>query len=927
MALRLSRNACSSDTRQLFLLCGLSYVLLILFDRPILAQHFDSFEGGEPRWILVESDCQAELTEHGMSLVQPHSGRTCEMLQVKCNFGTMALLAYPIEPCMVADEFQPRIWTRCSSGRIQIGVRIVFPFAEHPVTHGRLSTILWGDIYQDTGSWQMLKLPDLELRKREALVQLRQKFGANIKLDGEYIDSVVLNVYTGPGSYRVQLDDLELHGMIPMAAVGTPPPRDWRQKWRWRYQVPTAEERYWATPNRSPTWLQHRGESLAWVESMGFTGVLVDNLPSGEWLAEARKSNLGVLSPPPPYPVEYADELLPVIRGWVVGAALDKQQAQVARSQAHLVASLPQNLRRPLIAEALEDFFMFSRIADELIIPVPMSSTAGDMPQRRAWMNHQLEVAQQRSEGWVSINVGLDPYLSRQIEEARSAVQPELVPHYTVDPLGLHFHATSAIVAGARGVLFRTQKPLESQNAGDSAAVAAISRFNNDMDLWGPWITGGQAVAPPNCSAEWTCAAWNISQSKLIIVQSKLPGSQHCVPSTHAQPLELNCPLPGVGQQLFRLTNGSLERLDNDVENAKLIWSVEAPNPVETFLITSNPMVLRFVRNQLAESVEMNAASQLEIANLNIEMATRVISARHGDRPVRADMINDPLVQNLPLARRQIDQGWQALRSKQPLAGMKLANSATDKIQNVLYDSYKIANLNLASPQTSPFVVSPVALDLHWAVAAACARNQWQAVELPGSQFSDLARLLDAGWSQERRLEERLNLRVELLPSSSSSGPGLRLAAYSRNWEAGQVAGGYEGASLRIRSAATPVKAGQLIRVSAKARVISSSELPNSGLLVYDNQVGQNLGQMINGRPGDEVPVELYRWITNDGEFRLLAECRGECDIVLASIECYLITPASNQRNFKTAPYNSPPRGSTIILNESASKPAAATNR
>ena len=147
------------------------------------------------------------------------------------------------------------------------------------------------------------------------------------------------------------------------------------------------------------------------------------------------------------------------------------------------------------------------------------------------------------------------------------------------------------------------------------------------------------------------------------------------------------------------------------------------------------------------------------------------------------------------------------------------------------------------------------------------------------------------------------------------------MAAYAKELQAGKVAGGYEGSSLQIRSASIPVRAGQLVRVSAVAKVINHSGVPNSGLLVYDNQIGPGLGQLIVGSPGENVPVELYRWIVEDGEFRVLAECRGECDIVLESIETNIITPASNQRNFETSPFNSTPSGSTILWNKSAGSP------
>src|SRR5687768_15484689 len=61
------------------------------------AQLVDSFEGGAPRFQLVESDCQAQLALNEISPSLPRSGQTCELLEIVCSNGTYAYLAAPIE--------------------------------------------------------------------------------------------------------------------------------------------------------------------------------------------------------------------------------------------------------------------------------------------------------------------------------------------------------------------------------------------------------------------------------------------------------------------------------------------------------------------------------------------------------------------------------------------------------------------------------------------------------------------------------------------------------------------------------------------------------------------------------------------------------------------------------------------------------------
>ncbi len=266
---------------------------------PALAQMQDSFEGGLPRWRLVESDCNAQLTLQDISVSLPRSGQTCELLQVSAGNGTFVYVAYPIEPCVVVDEFQPRIWTQCASAGIRIGVRVVFPTSFHPVTGGRLTAIVWGDTYSDTGEWEAIKVTNLQKQFEAEVVALRQRFGPSVNVEDAFIDAVVMNVYTGPGGYRVKVDDLNLQGHISLPSVGRPIPANWREAWLWRPESVNPEGRFWTVMNRPEVWLHYQGESLPWLKSLGITGLVINRLPSEEQLQAIHDAKLSVVSPPP----------------------------------------------------------------------------------------------------------------------------------------------------------------------------------------------------------------------------------------------------------------------------------------------------------------------------------------------------------------------------------------------------------------------------------------------------------------------------------------------------------------------------------------------------------------------------------------------------------------------------------------------------
>lgn len=882
----------------------------------------DSFEGGAVRWQLVDSDCQAQLATHELSLIMPHGGSSSELFDVVCGQGTMALLAYPIEPSRILDEFRPALWTRSSSGRIQLGVRVVFPMAQHPVTLGRLNSILWGGVYSEPGQWQMLEVTELKKKLTVEMVGLRQRFGSELNLEGAYIDCLVINAYTGPGRCRLQLDDLNLRGLVSLAATGQPPPPNWRERWRWRYEViDNSEQRFWASGNRPTTWLHYHQESLPWIKSLGFTGLMLNHVPSEQQLRLIAQAELGAIPPAPPHGLQFDQSAAQAIKGWSIGSALDGRQAEVARATALRVSQFPSEVRRPLFGEALEQYWLFSRIADEVILPFPAPPTAGSSRDKLNWVTRNLETTNKRGTGWVSIAVGPTPTLVDQIRAAHELIAPqEPFDEAQANPLGLRYQVANAVLAGARGFVFRTFKPLDStafSGSGEAAQLAAVRLIHEDLALWGPWIVGGQAVAPPNLDRpDYVANAWSVSQSRLVLALAMPADAQYCLPSTAGQPLVLSIASPSTPQQVLRLTDGRLERMDAEMTPLGLKWQIDQPQPIESFVITSNPLVMDFTRNQLSRQAEQRAADQLEIVSYNSGLAAKLIGARFPTvAGVELSSAATDALRRLTQAQRQIEQGYQALHARQTTAAIGLAARASDSVQALLFDAQQVATSNLATAQSSPLVVSPTALGYHWQLADACSRSEWRPLEVPGVELRSPPEMEALGWSLEQRPLEKVDLQVEFLPPTAEHTPGLRLAAYGQppaavgagtlevvRAEPAPIAGGYEGASSRVRSAAAQVRVGQLVRVAAQARILRAPATPDSGILIYDNQAGPSLGQLIRGQAGELVSVELYRFVVAEGEFRILVECRGECDVVLESIVTSVIEPAVNRQSYVTAP-------------------------
>ncbi len=339
-------------------------------------------------------------------------------------------------------------------------------------------------------------------------------------------------------------------------------------------------------------------------------------------------------------------------------------------------------------------------------------------------------------------------------------------------------------------------------------------------------------------------------------------------------------------------------------------WEIPQPDPIEICVLTDNPIVERYVSRTVNQSGTEAAEDMLDIANHQLLLASRVTAARWPAGDGLAVRYNS----TISAAQALVEQGYNRLRANRPRQALDAAGQAYDAAQMILHESYTVAISNLASPQSSPLVLSPATLPYHWSVADACRRSTWRPLPIPAGEFSNLDTMIEAGWTQQRRLNERADMRVELVPASSqdtdspktSDSPknnstlGLRLAALARP---GQVLpGGYEGATIRVRSAPAEVRQGEMVRIVGRAIIRQAPRDPGAGLLVYDNKGGPALGQLIRGAAGEVVPIELYRFVTDDQPLRVLTELRGACDIVLEGLSLSAIEPAENFQRYTTTP-------------------------
>jgi hypothetical protein len=294
------------------------------------AQLRDSFERPELTWQLSkEADCGVRIVAHDRPLRESHSGQASEHFQLNVGNGTFVPLVTPIGRAPLIPEFRPTLYVKADRPSIQLMARVVFPRNIDRGTGHPISSLVRGDFYTDVGQWQQLTIQDIaKLLDQETRV-LRTQFGSAFDPREAYVDRIVLNAYSAPGTIDLWIDDLEISGYVDLNdSTGPQVARPAADAAGAASSAAAASVQGSMLTVRGRPFLcravQHRGEPFEWLKSLGFNTIKLSASPSAAELNEARRLELSLIAPPP-----YADQITgiaesgyDVVIAWSLGSRL-----------------------------------------------------------------------------------------------------------------------------------------------------------------------------------------------------------------------------------------------------------------------------------------------------------------------------------------------------------------------------------------------------------------------------------------------------------------------------------------------------------------------------------------------------------------------------------------------------------------------------
>lgn len=868
---------------------ALAAALVLVACREVPAQLRESFESPTATWTLAQADCGVKKLLQERTFRESHTGSGCERLRLHVGnkLGTFVYLTHPIGKAPVIAELAPSLWVKADKANVQLLARVVYPRTTDPGTGRSISSLLAGDRYTDVGAWQQLKVAELQkLVARDAAAR-RLEFKDKFSEREAYIDLLVLNAYTGPGTIDLSIDDLEIEGYLnlgedisvarPEGARGDdlPAAADPRQGVAMQGSLLLVDGR-----PLMPRIIEHQGEPLEWLKSLGFNGVKLSKSPTADELKEAARLNLWLVAPPPYAAGEQRigseyDRVL----AWSLGSDLASRDLEPTRQVAGEIRALDPRHRRPLVCGAVADLANYSRLADVVFLSQPTLGTSFELGALRGWLTDRSRLVRPGTPLWAGVQTHLPTALREQIiQMSQGAAWNE-----DLDLAQMRLLVYSSLAAGAKGLVFQSQLPLHTDSNAGAFRVDLLKLLNYELLLLEPWGAAGDRAEPIDTGdPSLQASVLATERSRLLLVTRHMPAQQFVAGPADSRPISIVVPGVPVSDVAYRITLAGPKELRTKTTSGGLRVTIDEPDLAMAVVVTQDPLVLHHLKRILEEA-------RFPIARLRYEASyRRLLAVTDIDRELTA------AGHGLAAAAAWIAeaQGYlQQARRAHETSDLRTLHAACGKcdaaLAKVRRGHWEQTAAAFPSPASSPCIARFGTLPVHWKFAQRLQRNHWGPNALAAGDMESLSQLLQAGWKQQRDVPAGVQADVALSLASPHGGrTALRMHAWAES--AGKAPAALERAPLWITSSPVPVRQGQLVRIHGWVQVPRPLAACREGLLIFDSMTGPALGERVFATSGWRE-FTLYRAVPENGELRVTIALTGLGEASLDDLSVSLI--------------------------------------
>ena len=854
-------------------------VSLTTFCNSSVAQVYESFDSGSPTLRLGRNDCSAEVFVQQRTTSGGRNGGPCELVSFRCTAGTRAELVYTVSPVEIIDELSVSLWFWSHRAGSTMSTRVRFPFAINPADGQPLTAWLGNAAYSKAGQWEQLDLTRLrrELNLRQAV--LRRAHGQHIDLRKPYIDAVVVNAYTGPGSSTVRFDDLRMTG----ALSANPTQRNQTD----------ASDRSLLAGGRPKTAfpvgkvqriLEYNGESIQWVRNNGFTGILCNSIPSISLLKQAGVEDIDIIAPAEmAFRTDIAGMLGPVI-AWNLGGVLLNKNATTKTALASRLRRVPQLARRELIAFPIESHRQFSAVADCVAIDVP-APTRGLLPHEElALIEEHLNAVGTRNI-LASVTIGFPESLNDQLRRMPLRSNQE-----SLDDADWHatwIQVMRALEICPRGIVFRSNSPLDSGSADDQRRATQLRLINSLVTLSESVVSGGAPDSTLSCNdANYRARLIRLGRSGLIVATSTKTDSGR-VQAGSGKVLKIHLPASLRGSQVARITELQLTSMTVAPSDSGPTIDIVAPDFAELLIVSSSPATLRAAGRKLQSLASGIVFDRWQLASESLHQTSE---AWH--ELIASGNVNSSLrpIGQLEQAGSTLEQAWAQYQSGDIVSAyrsIRRSDAWDAKSTALLLNTLSKTHGDLRG---HPLIHAPRAVQSRLERLPYSNLGTWKLDDAIVSPFRHPELWSKSEWSHDVRREDISRSHVQVVPGAQGW-TQISLSADGQNNQT--LPGGYAGTTVRVKSCGIPAEEGEWLRIDATIKISGDQSLPHRGALVYETMCGAEMGVFVRPSPNWQQ-VTLYRIATDNAAFQTTFELLGEGELLIGEFAVSRWTP--NQR-------------------------------
>lgn len=850
----------------------------------------ENFETADPSWRDAGGDTKYRIEVHQRTSQRPHSGASCEYVEINAGNGTYVHLSHDVGRAPVMAELIPSLWVRADRPGLQLMARAVLPHTTDPRTGRPITRLLVGTSYSQTGRWQRLQIDNVaELLTRQVRV-LRAERHLDVDAREAYVDRLILNAFGGAGRTRLWIDELEVAGVVDarrdvagaVTLTGYFDEHDQRHASRPKIEI-NGTVLLIDGKAMFPRMIEYQGEPLSFLKARGFNAVRLHKPASPELLAEAARAEMWIVcSPPRPVgldndhsaPAELTpfDSRYDPVLAWHMGDGLTARDRARIMKWTEAVRQADGDKVRLVICDADADLKKYSRIADSLSVMMVHSSPLGtgfELTDYADWLRERPNLALGDPTFWTTIQTQMAPELEEQVALLSSGRAPKPV----VESEQIRLLVRSAMAAQVRGICFASRTPLDAPDPATRQRALTLESINIELELIQPWLAAGTlSSTAPGMNIDGENPGVNVAilqteRTRLLVPLWSGKSGDQFVPDQLAAN-DITFVVPGVSEatDAFEITTGGLTPISRQRKRGGLHLKIAEFGMHSLALLTVEPAVGGLTQRLPAVGPRL-AAIERELVEYKLDRVSKTDSelAKLGHTVKKSgEWLNG--------AREHLRSATTSLNSRSFAAAMQDTERAARSLRLLARAHWKDASDELSSPMASPLSANFVTLPQHWLVWAELKAAGRGANQLPGGDMEDFQQMRRDGWEISRYGRQvlmsgehspiephsgRYNLRLSSSPADPLNPPAL-----------------VETAPLWVRTPPIPVAAGQWYVIRGCVRVPAPITGSHDGLLIIDSLGGKPLAERIEKTEGWRE-FTLYRAAPRTGTMTVTIALTG----------------------------------------------------